>query len=103
MVFWDTTSTYFEGKGPAELGHFGYSKDHRSDRVQVMIGVVITQTGIPIRGMVSKEILDELDRSHIEYIVGMRMRKVNDVSEVLKTGGRYKIVRNNLKVKEVWY
>lgn len=53
--------------------------------------------------MVSKEILDELDRNHIEYIVGMRMRNVNDVSEVLKTGGRYKVVRNNLKVKEVWY
>jgi len=44
------------------------------------------------RGMVSKEILDELDKSHIEYIVGMRMRNVNDVSEVLKTGGRYKVV-----------
>ncbi|MFA4885992.1 MAG: IS1634 family transposase [Desulfotomaculaceae bacterium] len=139
MVFWDTTSTYFEGKGPAELGHFGYSKDNRPDRVQVMIGVVMTQAGIPIahevfpgntsdtvtfrqiivdlrkrfnlsrvifvgdRGMVSKEILDELDRNHIEYIVGMRMRKVNDVGEVLRTGGRYKVVRNNLKVKEVWY
>ncbi len=52
---------------------------------------------------VSREILDELDRNHIEYIVGMRMRKVNDVSEVLKTGGRYKVVRKNLIVKEVWY
>lgn len=48
MVFWDTTSTYFEGKGPAELGHYGYSKDHRPDRVQVMIGVVMIQAGIPI-------------------------------------------------------
>ena len=46
IVFWDTTSTYFEGKGPDELGCYGYSKDHRPDRVQVMIGVVMTQMGI---------------------------------------------------------
>ena len=139
MLFWDTTSTYFEGKGPDELGRYGHSKDHRPDRVQVMIGVVMTRLGIPIahevfpgntadsitfiqiidnmrkrfnlkrvifvgdRGMVSKKILDELDRNHIEYIVGMRMRKARDVGEVLRTGGRYKVVRDNLKVKEVWY
>jgi transposase len=139
MIFWDTTSTYFEGKGPAELAHYGYSKDHRPDRLQVMIGVVMTQTGIPIahevfpgntpdsatfrqiiadmrkrfnlgrvvfvgdRGMVSKEILDELDRNHIEYIVGMRMRKAKEVGEVLKTGGKYKVVRDKLRVKEVWH
>lgn len=139
MIFWDTTSTYFEGKGPAELAHYGYSKDHRPDRLQVMIGVVMTQTGIPIahevfpgntpdsatfrqiiadmrkrfnlgrvvfvgdRGMVSKEILDELDRNHIEYIVGMRMRKAKEVGEVLKTGGKYKVVRDRLRVKEVWH
>lgn len=139
MVFWDTTSTYFEGHGPEDLGCYGHSKDHRPDRVQVMIGVVMTRLGIPIahevfpgntadsftfrqiiddmrkrfnlnrvifvgdRGMVSKKILDELEHNHIEYIVGMRMRKARDVGEVLKTGGRYKVLRDNLKVKEVWY
>ncbi|MDQ0287879.1 transposase [Desulfofundulus luciae] len=53
------------------------------------------------RGMVSQDILKDLDEKHIEYIVGMRMRKVKDVGEVL--GGRYRIVKGNLKVKEVWY
>lgn len=53
--------------------------------------------------MVSKELLDELDKSRIEYIVGMRLRKAKDVGEVLKTGGRYKVVSENLKVKEVWH
>jgi transposase len=139
MVFWDTTSTYFEGKGPAQLGEYGYSKDSRPDRVQVMIGVVMTRSGIPIahevfpgntsdvdtfsqiiadmrkrfnltraifvgdRGMVSKKILDGLDKEHIEYIVGMRMRRIKDVGHVLKTGGRYKALKDNLKAKEVWY
>ncbi|OAT79492.1 IS1634 family transposase, partial [Desulfotomaculum copahuensis] len=139
MVFWDTTSTYFEGRGPVELGRYGYSKDHRPDRIQVMIGVVMTRVGIPIahevfpgntsdaatfrqiiakvrqrfnltrvifvgdRGMVSKDILDDLDKDRIEYIVGMRMRKIKDVGAVLKTGGRYRTVKENLKVKEVWH
>jgi hypothetical protein len=46
---------------------------------------------------------DELDRDHIEYIVGMRMRKAKEVGEVLKTGGKYKVVRDKLRVKEVWH
>ena len=33
LVLWDTTSTYFEGNGPDEIGAFGLSKDHRPDRV----------------------------------------------------------------------
>ncbi|NMA52686.1 MAG: hypothetical protein GX949_06750, partial [Peptococcaceae bacterium] len=45
---------------------------------------------------------DELDRDHIEYIVGMRMRKAKEVGEVLKTGGKYKVVLDKLRVKEVW-
>ena len=53
--------------------------------------------------MVSKELLDELDRNHIEYIVGMHMRKAKEVGEVLKTGGKYKVVRDKLRVKEVWH
>ncbi|MFZ5597893.1 MAG: IS1634 family transposase, partial [Bacillota bacterium] len=55
------------------------------------------------RGMVSPKLLNQLDKDHIEYIVGMRMRKVRDIGEVLKTGGRYRVVKDNLKVKEVWY
>lgn len=54
------------------------------------------------RGMVSPTLLDELDREHIEYIVGVKMRKMKAVEKILKTGGRYQVVSENLKVKEVW-
>jgi len=37
MVFYDLTSTYFEGDGP-EKAYYGYSRDHRPDRKQVVIG-----------------------------------------------------------------
>ena len=48
MVFFDTTSIYFEGKGGSELGKHGHSKDHRPDLKQMVIGVVIDNHGRPI-------------------------------------------------------
>lgn len=48
MVFFDTTSIYFEGDGGEIIGQYGNSKDHRSDRKQMVIGVVIDDRGIPL-------------------------------------------------------
>src|SRR5690606_17094995 len=57
LLFFDTTSTYFETEhadepdGEATVGFrtFGKSKDHRPDLPQVVIGMAVTRTGIPIR------------------------------------------------------
>ena len=48
LVFFDTTSFYFEGDGGEELGRYGHSKDHRPDRRQVVVGALLTQTGRPL-------------------------------------------------------
>jgi len=48
LVFFDTTSIYFEGAGGATLGENGHSKDHRPDLKQVVIGVVMDNSGRPI-------------------------------------------------------
>src|SRR5215207_1288791 len=70
VVFFDTTSTYFEidvddpiddddedgdGDGDGEpdgdrsLRRLGHSKDHRPDLPQVVIGLAVTREGIPVR------------------------------------------------------
>ena len=72
LVFFDTSSTYFErdtaddpvgrddrgepvadpdqGVGePVGFGTYGHSKDSRDDLPQVVIGMAVTRTGIPIR------------------------------------------------------
>jgi DDE family transposase len=69
VVFFDTTSTYFEvevddeldedeqadepaGEGPLEQAgqrRLGHSKDHRPDLPQVIIGLAVTREGIPVR------------------------------------------------------
>jgi hypothetical protein len=48
LVFFDTTSIYFEGEGGETLGQFGHSKDHRSDRKQMVVGAILDDTGRPI-------------------------------------------------------
>ena len=51
LVFYDITSTYFEGDRSLvddDLRRYGYSRDGRFDRRQVVIGLVMTRQGIPL-------------------------------------------------------
>src|SRR5512137_1175658 len=147
LVFFDTTSIYFEGEGGETLGHKGHSKDHRPDLNQMVVGVVIDSHGKPVccemwpgdtpdvrtllpetervrarfhiaqfcivadRGMISADTIRKLEEKEIPYILGARMRKVNEIkSDVLSRAGRYREIRQEgnsskdpapLMVKEV--
>jgi transposase len=147
LVFFDTTSIYFEGEG-GTLGQKGYSRDHRPDLNQMVVGAVIDNKGKPVccemwpgntvdvntlipeierirtrfhigqfcivadRGMISAETLKELEKRQTPYILGTRMRKVNEIKRgVLSRAGRYREVYPEgksskdptpLKVKEVF-
>jgi transposase len=48
IVFFDTTSLYFEGEGGETIGHHGHSKDHRPDLQQMIVGAVLDGAGRPI-------------------------------------------------------
>lgn len=48
MVFFDTTSIYFEGQGGQAMGQYGFSKDHRPDLKQLVVGMVLDNTGTPL-------------------------------------------------------
>jgi transposase len=48
MVFFDTTSIYFEGQGGESMGQHGFNKDHRPDLKQLVVGMVLDDTGTPI-------------------------------------------------------
>jgi hypothetical protein len=48
LVFFDTTSIYFEGEGGQDLGQRGFSKDHRPDLYQMVVGAVLDGQGRPI-------------------------------------------------------
>jgi len=139
LVFFDTTSTYFEGRGWAGWAKLGKSRDHRPDHLQLILGVVMRRDGVPVtceiwpgnlhdtrtlvpileglkkrfrigkvvlvcdRGMVSAANLRAMSEAGYAYIVGMKMRGLLEVREqVLQRAGRYREVKHNLWVKEVW-
>src|SRR5712691_8530870 len=47
LVLFDITSTYFEGAGPKDFAKHGYSRDGKSQNVQVVVGLVMV-AGWPI-------------------------------------------------------
>jgi len=47
IVFFDTTSLYFEGEG-GDIGELGHSKDQRPDLNQMIVGVVLDREGNPV-------------------------------------------------------
>jgi transposase len=51
LLFFDTTSTYFEMDEEDEDGlrQYGHSKDHRPDLPQIVIGLAVTKEGIPVK------------------------------------------------------
>ena len=49
LLLYDITSTYFEGAAARNpLAQRGYSRDHRPDCKQVLIGLVVTRDGYPL-------------------------------------------------------
>jgi transposase len=51
VLLYDLTSTYFESDPPADENdkrRFGYSRDKRSDCVQVVIALIVTPQGFPL-------------------------------------------------------
>ena len=51
VLLYDLTSTYFESDPPDDDNdkrRYGYSRDHRSDCVQVVIALIVTPEGLPL-------------------------------------------------------
>jgi hypothetical protein len=50
LVFYDTTTLYFESTDDkrGNLRRFGYSKEHRVDCTQVVLGLLVDRDGIPV-------------------------------------------------------
>lgn len=137
LLFFDTTSTYFEVEEPDEFRKRGHSKDHRPDLPQAVIGLAVTKEGLPVRcwvwpgntadvsvieevrrdlrswklgrvisvvdrGFVSEANLAELQRGGGHYIAGVKLRSGQAETEsALSRQGRYKVVQDNVEVKEV--
>jgi transposase len=115
MVFYDLTSTYFEGGGPAEKGAYGHSRDGKPRNPQVLVGLVMVD-GWPIAHHVfggnwrdSKtvpEVLSDLERRFgLKRIVfvGDRGMVTSSNIDLMRGGGHgYIVGRNRRRSGEVF-
>ncbi len=139
LLMFDTTTLYSYGNGKrAEVLQYGYSKDHRGDLRQIMVGVLMTRDGYPVghevfpgnlgdikafqeqldkvkrefnlrrviwvcdRGMISEKNIRLLEDSGYEYILGVRMRQLDEEmrKELLGKEDFSEIIPEKLWVKE---
>ena len=149
IVLFDTTSLVYYGKGNGEeekpedqqLLDYGFSKAHRSDLKQVVVGVIMSKEGVPLghevwsgntndvkcfkevieqvrqkyglsriilvgdRGMISKNNIEAIEKSGLEYILGYRMRTIakEERSKLLSQANLRKLKNSELEFKEVTY
>lgn len=48
LIFYDVTTLYFDSQVKTNLKDFGFSKDHKYHKTQVMIGLVVNKQGFPL-------------------------------------------------------
>src|SRR6516162_6035634 len=115
MVFYDLTSTYFEGAGPPELGANGHSRDGKPRNPQVLVGVVMVD-GWPIAHHVFEgnkrdaktvpDVMGDLEqRFGLKRVVfiGDRGMVTSQNLDDLRTGGHgYIVGRNRRRSGEVF-
>ncbi len=81
LLLYDITSTYFEGQCAGNpMAKHGYSRDNRSDCLQVCIGLVVTEEGMPL----GYEVFDgnTNDSTTVETIVNAMEKKYGQANRV---------------------
>jgi transposase len=92
LVFYDLTSTYFEGHGPQTLAKHGYSRDGKPRNVQVVVGVVMV-AGWPIAHHVwAGNTRDSTTVKEVIQDLGQRFR----LRRIVFVGDRGMVTESNL-------
>jgi len=112
ILFFDTTSSYFETEQLSALKKRGYSKDKRKDLPQVVIGLAVTRDGIPVRHWVFpgntadmetiervKNDLSEWRLNRLIFVHDAGMSSEDNLRYLQRGGGHY-IVGRKLKSGE---
>lgn len=98
LVFYDITSTYFEGERSLvsdDLRRYGYSRDKRFDRRQVVIGMVMTRSGIPLCHHVFPG--NTVDKTTVSAVV-QDLKKRFDLKRIVFVGDRGMLSDGNMEM-----
>jgi len=115
LVFYDLTSTYFEGQGPPHKGAYGHSRDGKPRNPQVLVGLVMVD-GWPIAHHVFKgnwrdantvpEVLSDLEQrfglKRVVFVGDRGMVTSPNLALVREHGHGYIVGRNRRRSGEVF-
>jgi transposase len=93
LVLYDITSTYFEGAGPDNFAKHGYSRDGKSQDVQVIVGVVMV-AGWPIAHHVWAG--NRIDHSTVQEVID-DLRKRFEFGRLVFVGDRGMVTDENIE------
>ena len=96
LVFYDVTSSYFEGAGPEGFARLGYSRDHEPGKRQVVIGLIMCN-GLPIGHEVFEG--SRLDKETVKDIV-KKLKEKFAINRCIFVGDRGLVTKENLKELE---
>jgi transposase len=115
MVFYDLTSTYFEGRGPPGIGANGHSRDGKPRNPQVLVGLVLVD-GWPIAHHVFEgnrrdartvpDVVRDLEQrfglKRVVFVGDRGMVTSQNLDEVRGSGHGYIVGRNRRRSGEVF-
>lgn len=101
-LFYDITSSYFEGH-KLTIAQYGYSRNKRRDKTQIVIGLVTTENGFPIKcdvhrgntvdkttvGKVIENLTNEYKIKDIIFVGDRGMLTASNVEEITKLNQEY--------------
>jgi transposase len=93
LVLYDITSTYFEGTGPVDFAKHGYSRDGKSQNVQVIVGVVMV-AGWPIAHHVWAG--NRIDHSTVQEVI-TDLRNRFEFGRLVFVGDRGMVADENIE------
>jgi len=96
LIFYDLTSSYFEGKGPEGLACLGYSRDNEPGKSQIVIGLIMCN-GLPIGHEVFEG--NRVDKKTVKEILA-KLKKQFKIKRCIFVGDRGLVSKENLEVLE---
>ncbi len=114
IAFYDVTTFYFESKSRDELKDFGFSKDNKVNEVQVVMGLLIDNEGLPIgyelfRGntfdsktmlSVLKKLKNQFKVEHITIVADRGLNSKLNFKEIKDAGFDYIVSAKIKSMKE---
>lgn len=93
LFLYDLTSVYFEGRD-AEIGKYGYSRDHRGDLLQIVVALLTDERGKPIAVFVLEG--NTKDSQTVQNAVN-RLKQKFGIAQICFVGDRGMVTVNNLE------